>query len=198
VIQIVSIVEGRGEIEAVPILLRRLLLLAPPGQPWDVQPAIRIPRGRLLKVGELERAVDLAGRRVGGKGLVLVVLDSDDDCPAELGPRLSQRAASGRFANVLVVLAKREFEAWLVAAAESIAGKRGLPEDLSAPQDPEAIRGAKEWLSDRMGASGRYSPTLDQPALTAEFSIEAARARSPSFERCCRRIETFLRGRSPE
>lgn len=85
------------------------------------------------------------------------------------------------------------FEAWFLASAESLAGTRGLPVDLSAPIDPEAIRGAKDWLSVRMGPSRSYSPTLDQPAFAGAFSIEAARMKSPSFDRCCRKLEQSLR-----
>ena len=39
-----------------------------------------------------------------------------------------------------MVFAKCEYEAWFLAAAESIAP------DVSAPEDTESIRGAKEWL----------------------------------------------------
>ena len=43
-----------------------------------------------------------------------------------------------------VFLAKKEFEAWFLAAAESLRGQQGLPLDLTSPHYPENIRGAKE------------------------------------------------------
>lgn len=74
--------------------------------------------------GELERAVERAGRGLRSPGVVSIVIDGDDDCPKELAPVLLERAtraAGGRW-PVGVVLAKSEFESWFIAAAESIAG----------------------------------------------------------------------------
>jgi hypothetical protein len=92
---------------------------------------------------------------------------------------------------VAVVLAKREFESWFVAAAESLAGRVGLPADLQAPGAPESIRGAKEWLTERMLGSRSYSPTLDQPVLAREFDIATA-VRADSFRKCLREITRLL------
>ncbi len=89
-----------------------------------------------------------------------------------------------------VVLARSEFESWFIAAAESLRGRCGLPDDLEAPRDPEAIRGAKEWLGRHMRR--RYVETLDQPALTALFDLDAAR-RADSFDKCRREIERLLK-----
>ena len=77
-----------------------------------------------------------------------------------------------------VVLAKTEFEAWFIAAAESLRGKRRLRDDLSPPSDPEAIRNAKGWLGQRMVGKSKYSEVLDQPALTELFDLTAAQARA--------------------
>jgi hypothetical protein len=146
----------------------------------------------LVKPGELERAVELAARRVAGGGGVLVVLDSDDDCPAQVGPALLARAASVRLGlPVAVVLAKSEFESWFVAAAESLAGSAGLPADLQAPAVPESIRGAKEWLTERMHGSRSYSPTLDQPVLAREFDLTMA-LRADSFQKFHRETSRLL------
>lgn len=50
------------------------------------------------------------------------------------------------------------------ASAASLAGKRGLPDDLQPPeQDPEQLRDAKGWLARQMPR--RYHETVDQPAL---------------------------------
>jgi len=66
-----------------------------------------------------------------------------------------------------------------------------LPASLAAADDPEAIRGAKEWLRDRHSCA-RYSETVDQPALTAIFDIQLARKRSPSFDKFYREVERCL------
>jgi len=51
-------------------------------------------------LGELERAVELAGRGLRSPGVVLIVIDSDDDCPKELAPLLLDRATARRRRSV--------------------------------------------------------------------------------------------------
>ncbi|MGA2114939.1 MAG: hypothetical protein ABSH56_09345 [Bryobacteraceae bacterium] len=41
----------------------------------------------MLQEGELEKDVELAAEMLAGPGTILIVLDTDGDCPAELGPR---------------------------------------------------------------------------------------------------------------
>jgi hypothetical protein len=191
-VRLASIVEGDGECEAIPVLVRRIALALDPGLVPLVQPVLRVPGSRLIKQGELERTVELAARKLGGQGGILIVLDCDDGCPAEDAPAFLNRAiAARRDLAISVVLAKREYEAWFLAAAESLRGQRGLPADLTAPADPEAIRGAKEWLAERMPPSRGYSETSDQPALTAIFDMAAAR-RADSFDKCYREITRLL------
>jgi hypothetical protein len=72
---------------------------------------------------------------------------------------------------IAVILAKMEFEAWFLAAAESLRGQCGLPDNLEPPPDPEAIRGTKEWLSNRMLPGRSYVETTDQPAFTEIFDM---------------------------
>ena len=183
-IRLGCIVEGHGEVEAVPVVVRRIAERERPLNVVEIPNPLRITKDRLVKAGELERAVELAARLAGQPGGVLVVLDSDDDCPAEQGPALLARAEAARSDRpIAVVLAKREFEGWLLAAAESLRGQRGLPDNLQPPADPEAIRGAKEWLTGRMTAGRAYSPTLDQPALSARFDLDLARTSSQSFDK---------------
>jgi hypothetical protein len=99
---------------------------------------MRIPRGKITIVGGIERAVAAGALRVSGLGGVLVLLDADDDCPAEYGPLLLARAQAARpDKQVSVVLANREFEAWFLAAAPSLAGQFGFPAEFARPQNPE-------------------------------------------------------------
>lgn len=189
---IACVVGGHGEVQAVPILIRRIAqALEPPRFPAIERP-IRIPESKLRKQAELERAVNLAARRAGEGGAVLVVMDCDDECPAELGPALLAWAGDARpDVAISVVLAKCEFESWFLAAAESLRGRRALPNTIIAPVDPESIRGAKEWLSAQMPANRAYRETLDQPALTDAFDLDAAR-QCDSFDKCVREVERLV------
>ena len=188
--KIVAIVEGDGEVDAVPLLIRRIGAEVSPLAPPEVLRPIRVHRHRIAKEGELERYVALAAARAGDGGRIVILLDANGDCPAEFAPRILHRVHVVRpDLRVEVVLAKSEYEAWFLAAIESIAGTRGIHTDVSAPQDPESIRGAKEWLRMR----GSYRPTADQAALTARFDMVLARERSPSFDKMWRATSALLR-----
>jgi hypothetical protein len=133
---IASIVEGDGEVPALPKLLHRIA--AEVGVPDLRTPTpMRIPRGKITISGGIERAVAAAALRVSGRGGVLVLLDADDDCPAEYGPLLLARATAARpDQQVFVVLANREFEAWFLAAAPSLAGQL---QSISSSSHPSSI-----------------------------------------------------------
>jgi hypothetical protein len=142
----------------------------------------------MMKSNDLERAVTLQAHRVGANGAVLVVLDGDRDCAATLGKALRARIAR-EDVRVGVVVAVREYEAWLLASAASLAGHRGLPPDMTAPPDVETLGSPKAWLAARL--PHRYSETVDQPALTARVDVGLA-ASAPSFRKLLRELSRLL------
>lgn len=192
-ITIASVVEGEGEVTALPRLLYKLA--AELGVVHLRTPVpFRRNRGSLVAPGGIERAVASVALRITGAGGVLVLLDADDDCPADLGPVLLARAKSARpDVHVSVVLAMREFEAWFLAAAPSFAGALGVPEDLASPPQPEEVRGAKEWLTGHRSIGRPYKPTVDQAQLVSAFDVKLAREHSPSFDKLYREIMALLR-----
>ncbi len=128
-----------------PVLVRRLVNKLRPGLRVEIPRPVRILKQRLLRPQEVERAVDLISRKAGPNCALPVLLDAEQDCPAVPAPQLPARVASA-VAHVpsAVVLAKREFEAWFVAAVECLRGIRGIAAELSASPDQENIRGAQE------------------------------------------------------
>ncbi len=189
------LVEGEGEVEALPILVRRIAARIDPGLYVQVPRPVRVKRTRLgTQFGDLQNGVEVVVGEIQQPGAILALFDADDDCPATFGPALRAQLLSLRSDIPLgVVLAKREYEAWFLAAAESLRGRRGLPADLEAPADPESIRDAKGWLRRRMPAARKYTERSDQPALSALFDIDRAIGASGSFSKCCREIEKLLR-----
>jgi hypothetical protein len=120
-------------------------------------------------------------------------LDADDDCPARLAPKLLRRAVRVRGdRQIRVVLAKREFENWFMAAAESIARHGYLGTEVSQVDTPEAIRDAKGWLERHSLEGRRYRETVDQAAFAGVFDLRAARG-APSFDKLLRDVESLLR-----
>ncbi|MCB9831681.1 MAG: DUF4276 family protein [Planctomycetes bacterium] len=187
----VAIVEGHGEVKALPALIRRIAREVGEAE-VAVSSPIRGKRNKLLKEGELERLVELAARQTSDGG-ILILLDADDDCPKQLAGALLQRARSARSdREIRVVIAKHEFEAWFLAGAESLAGICGLPETLEAPEDPEALRDAKGWLRKKMPPERCYSETVDQKELVGHLDLDLARRRSPSFAKLCRDLGALL------
>jgi hypothetical protein len=190
-VTIACVIEGHGEVRALPKLLHRI---AQERAVWNlnVPEPFRRNRGSIVAPGGIEKAVQAMAHRVESVGGVLVLIDADDDCPAELGPSLVHRARQARpDIAASVVLANREFEAWFLAAAPSLAGHCGLGE-AQAPADPEKIQGAKEWLTDRRTDGGKYSPTVDQAVLASRFDMKMSRVGSPSFDKFCREVEVLL------
>lgn len=190
-----TIVEGHGEVAALPILIRRITAWLCPELYVEIPSPIRVSRDRFLRrPEEQKRVIQLACLKGATEETgILILLDSDDDCPAELGPLtleiLNSIRPDFRFS---MVLAKREYEAWFLAAAESLRGKRNFPSDLEIPPDPEAIRGAKEWIKYHR-TDKKYKETIDQPALSQLMDLEQARTRSPSFDKLCRDLENWFK-----
>ena len=80
-------------------------------------------------------------------------------------------------------LAHREYEAWLLAAIESLRGVGGVRADAELHPAPERPRDAKTALSRRMESHVRYLESQDQSALTAQFDLEQAFDGSRSFRK---------------
>lgn len=181
------IVEGHGEADppgagqepAAKVLIARLLEYL---QFWEVFPARRRP-WRLDSCGDFYPNTDRllnalrAHQEFDDCAAVLVLFDLDDDCPAEVGPQVAERIRTiGELPfSVMVVCAKREYEAWFLASLPSIQPGRLYPDD------PEARRGAKEWLQRAFG----YREVRDQSRYTNVLDISLASERSRSFRRLC-------------
>lgn len=162
------IVEGHGEVEALPVLLRRFRDVS---EVFDIEVGkpIRQKRSELAQEQPLRRAIRLALSRPNCDA-ILVLLDGDEDCPAELGPQIQEWARrEARHVPCAVVVAHREYEAWFLAALDP-------PHPAS-----ETVRDAKGELAIRL-AQG-YLPTVDQPSLSATFDMARAYPRSRSFRR---------------
>jgi len=188
------IVEGHGEVVSLPLLLRRIAQWRTPQTHVDVPLPIRVHRDRFLrKDEEFRRHLNLAAKKAGDEGWIVVLLDADDDCPATLGRALAERArAAVPHRRVSIILANREFESWFIGAAASLQGHRGFrasADDLAI--EAEMPRDAKGWIRQRMQERS-YGETTDQPAFTAEMDLQQALDRCRSFRKLCSEWDAFF------
>jgi hypothetical protein len=205
--KIVLFVEGDGEAEAMPKLVKRLLTEQ---NAWDTV----ILDQDVFRIGEVAKIVkddfrlwknkleaSLKRRNVGG---VLLVLDGDVKkikgkafCAASVAKELAGEAKAiggGLRFSVAVVFARQEYESWLIAGVASLADKslpdgRVIASDAVAPSGDleESPRGAKEWLGKVV--EGGYKPTSDQATLTDLVDIDVIRGRKL---RSFRRLESAI------
>lgn len=203
--RLVIMVEGKGDLQAVPVLVNRLLDDAGTTECFYI--------GQVMTVGGLEA---LTGKRAPkwlnylraaskyrDLGAVLLLLDGDHDlvindatgakepfCAARVARRLvhaARAAGAGNHFSLACVFAMREFESWLACAAEQLRGlplpdgRAGVHPNAMLPgDDPE--RTGKGWFQKHMLRG--YVETRDQVLLTRMVSIDAIRSRgSRSFVR---------------
>lgn len=195
------IIEGHGEVNAIRVLINKVLVACDAIEYPVINDIWRLPSSKLVNPDQLEATAEKAIRQAEilpdlgapNKARLIVLFDSDDDCPARLGPFLRERLIA-RFPDnpVSVSLANREYENWLIASLETIAEAAGIPPSASVPYSPEDIRGAKEWLSRQIPRGTSYKPQKDQARLTASIDVPLARQRSQSFDRFCREVERLL------
>jgi len=196
-LSIAPIVEGHGEDFAVRLLLQRTWMELLGGEYAEVHRPIRRSRGKLLRADseDLEKAVKFAALKLAtaqDRPLVLILVDAEDDCRTHgsLGPALLARAKAARAdIDIACVIANVMYETWFVAAAESLHEYLTLRPGEQVPPDPEAAGLGKGWVKQRI-RGGKYSETADQAALTSKMDLASCRARSRSFDKLCRELES--------
>ncbi len=179
------IVEGYGEVDTVPVLLRRLQdeIAA---YDFKIGRPIRRKRSELSTEEQVRRSVRLALGTPECCG-VLILFDSDDACPKDFGPTVQNWAqAEAGAIPCEVVLAHREYEAWFIAAIESLRGVRGVMLDAMSHPTPEGVRDCKGTLEEKMLVGASYSPRVDQAAFTAQVDLRQAHRTCRSFRRMTR------------
>ena len=174
------VVEGEGDKAAVPALVAKVRQAQ--GIPLPHVPAAGVSvrqlhmdtaRGR----EEVEKVCELYRNRPNVEAL-LITQDSDDSCPRDLAPEVAAwvRPLSLAF-PVAVVLFYREYETLFLAGSASLQGKPlrgaadrpGIPAGAVFVGNPEARRGAKGWVGERLGR--RYVETIDQLAFTKTLDL---------------------------
>jgi hypothetical protein len=195
-LRIQVIVEGQGDEKAVLRLLTRIWQDLGGDYLEPLRP-FRQPQGTLRKEEGLYQAVNAAWIQLclratpETRKLLLLLMDSEGDCPGKLAPQLLGWARKARSdADIACVLPHPMFETWFAACATSLAGHNGLPADLTTPADPEGHGLGKGWLKKKLGR--KYQEPVDQPIFVSKMDLPMCRANSPSFDKLCRELAQRL------
>jgi hypothetical protein len=202
---LVPIVEGDGEVAALPLLLRRLLHEV--YQIYDVniaRPKNAHGSGNLTAPNQIERFVAYALLEPECDG-ILVLMDNDavqgliegdvlaEDCAPAFAHYLAARIQSMHPTKpVAVVVARWEYEAWLLASLETVSTAIGVLEGTVYEGDVESERSAKGWIEQHLPPGRKYSETRDQARMTGYLDLESATRRSRSFKRLKHALEQLV------
>ncbi len=180
-IHVAAVVEGYGDVAAVPQLLAMTGSLV--GDQIICKNPIRAGEWKRLRAeGALERYLTLAASRQCDQ--ILVILDLDDGCCAEEYNLAVERIAAwdnGRGLAVGVVFLVREYETLFLACADDIE-----PSMEGGIQNPENFRDAKGQMRGILGR--RYKETQDQLDLTRRLAPGKLVSRSRPFRKLVREI----------
>lgn len=181
------VVEGDGEVGALPILVRRHL--HENRSLFDIEvgkPKNSKGRGNLEAPGGVERYSRHAALPADVCG-VLVLCDSDSDKVCEFGPDIHARASGAvQGKPVIATLAVKEFENWIVASAETIQGV----DPVEGVLDFESI--AAEDIIRRWRYPRAYVKPLHQPGYAQQLDFDLVADRCPSFRRLVRCLDELI------
>lgn len=178
--RILPIVEGDGDLRAVPVLLRNLLAWHGLHETQILSPH---KRGELPKVAA--RFEDYFRMALKENAAILLVLDFDCeycDCPFQEAGKLYQRAQAIRNGwPFKIAFLVKEFESLFLAETQAATTILAISPDIGFPDTPETIRDAKGWLSKALPKGSSYKPTVHQAKITARLDFEKLREASADF-----------------
>jgi hypothetical protein len=185
------IVEGDGEVRAFPVLLERLIGAFGCYEAIGYNPFLE-KRTKIVRELEFKRAVQVVSDRADTRAII-VLIDADDDCARDIIPQMTQWSQEAvPSLPCAIIMARREYEAWFLAAIESLHGKRRIRDNARYDRDPEAVRGAKGVVSRFMPQNKPYSETADQVALSADFDLGQAYRHASSFRKLVKEVCRIL------
>jgi hypothetical protein len=183
------IVEGPGDVTAVPLLIRRICYELECCLGARVAAPMKVARSKMVQEAEMRKYLRIASADPECK-LILLFMDADDDCAKEIS-ELLRPWIEGEALRVRceVIVIPREFECWFISAIESLRGVRGISEAATSHTTPEMVRNPKAILTRWMQGTAAYHETADQVAFTQSLDLAGVRLRCRSFRRLIAKIE---------
>ncbi len=163
-----------------PGLVRHTLNFLGVNDVWPGEVSQAKGKGDLIK--RFNILIRTMARREDCEGIIVIV-DSDNDCPVSLAKGLAERAQAASSVSVAIVCPVRMFENWFVCSAEEICPSEEVPPDC------EHFRNPKRWLNNCLGG---YQASVDQEDLVWNINFDKAMPRSPSLERLVNAISQLV------
>lgn len=204
------LVEGDGDVRAVPVLVNRLLEKHDAMADFYTDDPMRV--GNLFDLVNqgretvwLNRVATAAKRRDLAGVILLIDGDCDDQmvrtsggdkvfCAADLAKFLalrSKEAGAGTRFSLAVVFARQEYESWLIAGVPDLANQLRAGVKLPTTSLEDAPRGAKEWLMKHRKEG--YKPTRHQAELTRQLDLNILLKRMRSFARLEHAVQDLIK-----
>lgn len=194
--RILPIVEGDGDLKAVPLLLRNLLAFHGLNETQVLPPH---KRGELPKVAAgFDNYFRMALKE---NAAIILVLDFDCDycdCPFLEAEKLYQHAQSIRINwPFKIAFLVKEFECLFLAETQAATNVLSLHPGTEFPNTPEIIRDAKGWLSKALPKGSTYKPTVHQAKITAHLNFDKLRETSSDFRHLENALLHLVRTNAP-
>lgn len=181
---IVAIVEGAGDLSAIPQLLTQIGLLV--GDAYVASKPIRGGEWRKIRRdGELERLLSLAYSR--NPDHICIIVDLDDDCAKEEYALAQKRIGlwkNGRDISVGVTFFVREYEVLFLEQIDLVSDGRvkHLPDNV-LPAETRDAKGAVKRI-----ARLNYKESQDQIKLTKKLDLPRLYQKNRSFRKLCKEV----------
>lgn len=187
--RLLPVVEGPGDMQAVPLLLRRLLHER--HQIYDVEVLPPYRYGNLPKM--LKNFVRNVLAAAKENAPILWTADCDDGCPIAWVNQFEEQLPAGLQIPIRFALFLREYESMFLAEHNCLISKLALELDTPALPNPETHRDAKGEISRMMPAGAAYKEMVHQPRLTAAMDLDTAIANSRSLRHLDRALLALVR-----
>ncbi|WP_347279089.1 DUF4276 family protein [Plasticicumulans sp.] len=179
--RILLVVEGDGDVLAIPLLTRKILH---DNKIYDVR--IESPAHKRHDIAHLKGRswcnFDRYLQTAYGWGCpVMWTIDCDDGCALTVAREFSERAVTiGIRQPLAFAFWVREFESLFLADSKAAKSVLGC-EFKNLPIEPEQKRGVKEFISSCLPAGRRYSETIEQEKIVSKLDLSVLRNTSRSF-----------------
>lgn len=194
--KITCIVEGHGEVQAAPILLRRTLQ-----EIFSINSAEIVPQRRqginALEASNWANFKRYLATAYYEESPILWMLDADDFCPCDKLRDIYSAALEMEVQQPIgFCFWHREFETIFLHDTNALS-KTLKCAPIPGPESPQAIRDAKRWISSQFPPNSCYKETLHQAKITSRLDFDLLSECYNDFRHYLRVVEWLISTTEP-